>query len=917
MNETLRSILNFYRDVYQAEYNTEKIPNFFSNKVGNLYFPKTFELVSEPGYELPVDSAWGLEVANELEIGSSERKLVCGTFFIRGKIQVLGKFRKLFAPLYLQDVFFKEEGGVYSVRVDGDSLNLNPVAVDYLNSLDRGSGCHYDQLSDLLVTENNPFSFDGLVALVRELSAKYPLLNCTLLDQRIGTGEQLVDLKKAYASRKGGYNNQLLPESAIGMVEKPLKSKGVINELTELGTVEHGHSSLLRRVFGVRAAGKEKVDDSKQRGALNVIVPASLSKQQNRIIESVASSSLTLVIGPPGTGKSFSIAALAIQAAHEGKKVLVASKNERACQVINDKIIRDIGVKGLSLDASKPRYRISVSSKLRNVANGVGVKKLHSGRYEDLQREVAELKRAVFKEIAEISRRELEEIKWGRKLSRDKKGVLSALREFIIWYRHDSRTPLWKLKFDLHRKEASLRKKEKQLISQSHRNRLYRLLGQSRSELLTVEKVFQEERGNLKKEIFTAVNFQQVLNALPVWICKSPEIANILPLQEALFDLVIIDEASQCDIASSIPLLYRAKSAVIVGDPNQLRHVSFLSGRKEWVVKEKYGIHELDIRFRDRSILDQVNEVIERQENVIFLDEHFRSKPDIIDFSNQHFYAGQLKVMTVKPGTENQTNISVRIVDGERSSRGDNPVEARHVVRSIKKVVRLEQDLRKGAVTTIGVISPFRAQVETVKKMIREEIGLQGIKRHRIMVATPFGFQGEERELVYLTFAIDRHTHGSVFRYLDRPGMFNVSITRARSRQEVYLSLGVQELSQNSLLYQYLEHRYEPSQGVASDSVYDSFLDDVLKHLRKRRVGTILIDHVVSGARLDLVIVRGERIRGIDLVGFPGEFQEQLTVENIKTLERANVDVFLLPYSTWYFDRQLCVRELKKFLEKK
>jgi len=53
---------------------------------------------------------------------------------------------------------------------------------------------------------------------------------------------------------------------------------------------------------------------------------------------------------------------------------------------------------------------------------------------------------------------------------------------------------------------------------------------------------------------------------------------------------------------------------------------------------------------------------------------------------------------------------------------------------------------------------------------------------------------------------------------------------------------------------------------------------------------------------------------GIDLVGFPGELVNQLTVENIKSLERANIEVFLLPFSSWYINPRLTKKALKDFL---
>jgi hypothetical protein len=77
---------------------------------------------------------------------------------------------------------------------------------------------------------------------------------------------------------------------------------------------------------------------------------------------------------------------------------------------------------------------------------------------------------------------------------------------------------------------------------------------------------------------------------LPIWIVTSLSARRALPLSPALFDLVIVDEASQCDIPSALPLLYRARRALIIGDPHQLRHISTLRTSDERALSADYGL---------------------------------------------------------------------------------------------------------------------------------------------------------------------------------------------------------------------------------------------------------------------------------------------------------------------------------------
>jgi len=910
MKNRIPDILQFYRDIYQFEYNTEKIYNFFSKEVSNQYLPTNFKVVSQEGYALPVDTVWGREVANVLAVSSSEKKLVCGTFFVKGKTRVLGKTRTLLAPLYLHDVHLYEQNEVFMAEVDFDTLNVNPVAIDYLNDIDPGTSFAYDELADQLLAPENPFSFEGLVALEKVLKERYPSLDSDLISQRIQTNDRLSDLDVIHSSRKKSYHNLLFPDLAFGLAKKPLKTKGIINELTELSTRQHQPDSLLHAVFHPAPTEVKTLFAE----AENIVVPVSLSQQQRKIFSSAASSPLTVVIGPPGTGKSFSIAALAIQAAHEGKRVLIASKNTQACQVIQDKINRDIGVNGISLDASKPRYRISVASTLRHIANGSLFAPPDPVTYHKLRREVMDLKRTINRDLEKLIDREEEELKWGKKLTEEGKGILQRFQKWLISYRHNHKVPLWELHQRLLAVEDRLLKKERKLITHTYRNQVNNLLLNGRTSLFKMEKIFQERRGNIKKEIFATIDFDKVLQALPVWICTSAEIANILPLQAGLFDLLIIDEASQCDVASSIPLLYRTKSAIIVGDPNQLRHVSFLSKKRERALKQKYQIQDLDLNYRNQSVLDLVNRQIDSHDNIIFLDEHFRSPPDIIGFSNQTFYGGRLKVMSPNPFTREYENIVTHQVNGQRNGQGENQEEAEAVVESIANIIQREEALPTKVSTSIGVISPFRPQVNAIRNLIKDRLTLKAIKKHRILIETPFGFQGEERDEVFLSFTIDENTHPSIYTYLDRVGVFNVTVTRARKKQHLYLSIDTQSVPSGSLLRSYLEHTTRPAFAQNVHRQYNALLQEVVDFLQQQHAGTIYTDRIVSGAQVDIVLVQETRTIGIDLVGFPGEYEDQLSMESMHSLRRCQIEVFLLPYSTWHLDREACREALANFV---
>src|SRR5206468_4945672 len=100
-------------------------------------------------------------------------------------------------------------------------------------------------------------------------------------------------------------------------------------------------------------------------------------------------------------------------------------------------------------------------------------------------------------------------------------------------------------------------------------------------------------------------------------------------------------------IASAVPLLFRAKSAIIIGDPKQLRHISALQPRRDRELLHKHGLAEGFAKwaYSENSVFDLASPLASA-DDIIMLRDHHRSHADIISFSNDHFYGGRLRVAT-------------------------------------------------------------------------------------------------------------------------------------------------------------------------------------------------------------------------------------------------------------------------------
>lgn len=270
------------------------------------------------------------------------------------------------------------------------------------------------------------------------------------------------------------------------------------------------------------------------------------------------------------------------------------------------------------------------------------------------------------------------------------------------------------------------------------------------------------------------------------WAVTSLSVRGKVPLEPGYFDLVVFDEASQCDIASALPLLYRAKRAVIIGDPLQLRHISALSRSKDLELQGKRGLAQ-----SRGAWLYSVNSLYDLAAGVaapgavINLRDHHRSHRDIIEFSNKHFYGGRLRVATrysslsrpdeQSPGVlwTHVTGSSVRPVDGGLR----NPVEAEQVVAALKALL-LGQKF-KG---TVGIVTPFRAQATLIQQLLRGHQDMaEAMARCELLVDTVHRFQGDERDVILFSPVISIDASASAIAFLrNNANLFNVAITRAR-----------------------------------------------------------------------------------------------------------------------------------------
>ncbi|MGW7298478.1 caspase, EACC1-associated type [Streptomyces sp. NPDC054829] len=260
-----------------------------------------------------------------------------------------------------------------------------------------------------------------------------------------------------------------------------------------------------------------------------------------------------------------------------------------------------------------------------------------------------------------------------------------------------------------------------------------------------------------------------------------------LELTPKLFDLVIIDEASQCSIPSVLPLLFRARRALIIGDPMQLGHIPGVSPEQERQARTRAGLSAAQLEHHRLTyhVHSSYHAAEQHGEGTLLLDEHYRCHPRIADVVNGHCYGGRLRVLTdvrrqvpaydpvgaaepapVLGWVDVPSGISARTSGG--SWRNTREAEA---VRGV--VDGLLTGL--GPDATVGVVTPFRAQKEVLARMWAGE--------ERVQVGTIHAFQGGQRDVMVLSPVAAPNTPPRTAHWVaSQVNLWNVAVTRARSQ---------------------------------------------------------------------------------------------------------------------------------------
>ena len=325
-------------------------------------------------------------------------------------------------------------------------------------------------------------------------------------------------------------------------------------------------------------------------------------------------------------------------------------------------------------------------------------------------------------------------------------------------------------------------------------------------------------------------DFTNFLIRFPVVLSTSQSLLNNAP-KGFIFEYLIIDEASQGDLLSSVLAMNCAKNLVVVGDSRQLQQIDEerLFPKSE-ELSRKYDVPE-PYRYESNSILKSVKGAVTEAPTTL-LREHYRCAPDIINFCNKMFYDGDLVAMTRNSGKHIQV---IKTVPGNHARRNPNGSG----LYNQREIDELDTILKESDSTSIGIISPFRYQADLIRCKYAAE---------RIEADTIHKFQGRQKDEVILSFVVNSldkdpsNVGNKLYDFVTNKMLLNVAISRGKNKVTVVVSDKVYHSSNNVIndFIKYAEYLYgsdvtrESTVTSAFDFLYSEYTNMLLLKYKER-----------------------------------------------------------------------------------
>ena len=550
---------------------------------------------------------------------------------------------------------------------------------------------------------------------------------------------------------------------------------------------------------------KEKIDRT-------IIYPFGFNLSQKEAVENAMKGKVSLIEGPPGTGKTQTILNILANAVMNDETVAVVSNNNTATENVFEKLQKyDLSFLAAQLGNSENRERFISNQQL--AIPKISDWKMERESYNKLEKELAasenELNRMLeSKNRLSVLTAEMDDLKREYRHYADGNiqsvknaddlftGTASAqvVLELLTEYEYCKENGIsigffkklfWR--FSYHIRSFNFLKEDLETLAEQFEHLYYkkRLL-ELEEEITSLQKKLETYEFEQKMQQYTEKSMQLFQAKLAIRYAKgthgraygaldlktkSDEFTADYPVilsttysliaslgAEYQYDYVIIDEASQVDIATGALAFSCAKKVVIVGDLKQLPNVvDGETRRKVDAIFAEYALPDAYC-YAVHSLLSSAAEVFPDAPRVL-LREHYRCHPEIIGFCNKRFYNNELIIMTKSQG---ERPLAVyRTAPGNHARNHLNERQMDVIEKEVLPSIRLATGEK------LGIVTPYRSQADAIRQRFDE-------KNDNIKSDTVDKFQGQER-----TAMIFSTVDNEIGDFVSDPNRLNVAVSRA------------------------------------------------------------------------------------------------------------------------------------------
>ncbi|MCM1399013.1 MAG: AAA domain-containing protein [Clostridium sp.] len=599
------------------------------------------------------------------------------------------------------------------------------------------------------------------------------------------------------------------------------------------------------------------------------IFPFGCNNSQYKAVKSAMENQISVIQGPPGTGKTQTILNIIANILMQGKTVQIVSNNNSATENVYEKLSSskyNLGFVAATLGNSKNKKKFIEHQNINYpdflswktgenqsvLQKRISEQSIQLKAVFDQQEKVACLRQELsqliteqgyFNQYMEESDVNIENIRFKKNLSskywmglwqecqmisEKKKAVgfgfkIKAFFKYGItdwnFYKQDIAKIITTFQAMYYRAKQVELSEEIEDVEKYLNNVNKDLLEDlcSQSMIVLKDKLARRYEANDERKIFSEDSLwkesYEVLAEYPVILSTTFSSRNSLN-SDVVYDYLIMDEASQVDIATGALALSCAKNVVIVGDTKQLPNV--VTDDKKAKAKSIFDSFNVNEGYQyTKSFLQSILDVMPNVTQTL-LREHYRCHPKIINFCNQKFYRGELVIMTTDKGEDDVLSVVKTVVGNhERNHYSQRQIDV------IKNEIIPKYALNP---EETGIIAPYKNQVEALSREIID-----------IDAATVHKFQGREKENIIISTVDDE-----ISDFADDPYLINVAVSRAKRKLMLVVTGNEQAKERNITdLIDYIQYNnFEVSKSKIYsifDYLYKQYTEERMAYLQKHK----------------------------------------------------------------------------------